>query len=76
MGRYFVFVPIILLVMLLPITISGLGVCQFAFVALFTRVGAPEPHVIGLSILFIALGIVGNLPGAFLFMTAPRPTRA
>jgi glycosyltransferase 2 family protein len=75
-GPYFIYVPIILLLMLLPITISGLGVAQYGFVTLFDRVAVPEPEAIALSILFIALGIVGNLPGAFLFMTAPRPARA
>jgi uncharacterized protein (TIRG00374 family) len=75
-GPYFIYVPIILLLMLLPITISGLGVAQYGFVTLFGRAAVPEPEAIALSILFIALGVVGNLPGAFLFMTSPRPARA
>ncbi len=38
---YFAFVPLILLIMLLPITVNGLGTSQAAFVWLFGRVQTP-----------------------------------
>jgi uncharacterized protein (TIRG00374 family) len=66
---YFAFVPIILLVMLLPISVYGLGTSQLAFTALFGRAGVPAGDAVALSLLFLSLGIVGNLPGAFLYMT-------
>ena len=74
LAAYFANIPIILLLMLLPITVSGLGVAQWAFTWLFVPVGAValEPVVFALSVLFLALGILGNLPGAFLFLTSPR----
>jgi uncharacterized protein (TIRG00374 family) len=71
-AMYFVFVPIVLLVMLLPITISGLGVSQWAFQTLFARVGVAAPPALALSILFVALGLVGNLPGALLYVAGPK----
>ena len=74
-GAYFAFVPIILLVMLLPITINGLGVSQWGFQTLFARVGTPAPQALALSILFVALGIVGNLPGAVLYLFRPKAAR-
>ena len=64
---YFLLIPIVLLVMLLPITVSGLGTSQAAFSFLFGQVGVPAPHAVALSILFVALGIVGNLPGSLLY---------
>jgi len=64
---YFAFVPIILLVMLLPVSINGLGTSQAAFVWLFGRIGIQSAPAFALSILFVALGIVGNLPGGFLY---------
>jgi glycosyltransferase 2 family protein len=64
---YFAFVPIILLVMLLPVTINGLGTSQAAFVWFFGRVGVASAPAFALSILFVALGIVGNLPGGVLY---------
>jgi uncharacterized protein (TIRG00374 family) len=69
---YFAFVPIILLVMLLPITIYGLGTSQLAFAALFARAGVPAGDAVALSLLFVALGLVGNLPGAFLYASRSR----
>jgi uncharacterized membrane protein YbhN (UPF0104 family) len=64
---YFAFIPVILLVMLLPITINGLGTSQAAFVALFTHAGVSSADAFALSVLFVALGIVGNLPGGLLY---------
>jgi hypothetical protein len=75
---YLAFVPLILLVMLLPISIYGLGTSQLAFAALFARAGVPAGDAVALSLLFVGLGIVGNLPGALLYVTraAPAFTRA
>jgi uncharacterized membrane protein YbhN (UPF0104 family) len=69
LDAYFAFVPLILIVMLLPITINGIGTSQAAFVWLFARVGVSEPLAFALSVLFVALGVVGNLPGALLYAT-------
>ena len=44
-------------------------VSQAMFDLLFTRVGVPSSQAVALSILFVALAIVGNLPGAFLYAT-------
>lgn len=72
LSTYFVFIPLIVIVMQLPITVSGLGTSQAMFDLLFTRVGVPSADAVALSILFIALAIVGNLPGAFLYATGRR----
>jgi uncharacterized membrane protein YbhN (UPF0104 family) len=75
LAVYFVFIPIIVLAMQLPITIQGLGTAQFAFERLFVPAGAPAASVVALSLLFIALGIVGNLPGGLLYASGSRPAR-
>ena len=59
---YFVFIPIILLVMLLPVTVNGLGTSQLAFAWLFTQAGVPEAHAVALSLLFVALGRSATCP--------------
>jgi hypothetical protein len=71
LAAYFAFIPLILLIMLLPITINGLGTSQLAFVWLFQQAAVPAPEAFALSILFVALGVVGNLPGGLLYATAP-----
>jgi uncharacterized protein (TIRG00374 family) len=70
-GPYFALVPIIVLVMQLPVSIAGLGTGNWAFVALFGQAGATQPDAFALSVLFIALGVIGNLPGAVLYATSP-----
>ena len=73
---YFAFIPVILLIMLLPVTINGLGTSQAAFVWFFGRVGVDAAPAFALSILFVALGVVGNLPGGLLYaMKGLAPVR-
>lgn len=69
LATYFVFIPLIVIVMQLPVTVSGLGTSQAMFGLLFTRVGVSPAEAVALSILFVALAIVGNLPGALLYAT-------
>jgi uncharacterized protein (TIRG00374 family) len=67
LEAYFAFIPVILLIMLLPVTINGIGTSQAAFVWLFPRADVTEPQAFALSVLFVALGVVGNLPGGVLY---------
>jgi glycosyltransferase 2 family protein len=66
-AMYFAFVPLILLVMLLPVTFNGIGTSQAAFVWFFGRAGVAAPAAFALSVLFVGLGVVGNLPGGLLY---------
>ena len=68
--------------MLLPVTFNGIGTSQIAFVSFFARVGVSPGPAFALSVLFVALGVVGNLPGGILYALgrsagarslAPRP---
>lgn len=80
---YLVYIPVILIVMMLPISISGIGTSQAAFWWLFGASGVSAEAAFGLSVLFVALGAVGNLPGGILYAAgglhgrpaAPAPTR-
>ena len=72
-SAYVAFVPIILLIMLLPITVYGVGTSQFAFDSLFGLIGVPAASAFALSVLFVALGLIGNLPGGLLYGLAPAP---
>ena len=67
LAAYFVFIPLIVLVMQLPISVSGLGTGQAAADWLFGQAGVPSAEAVALSLLFIALGTIGNLPGAALY---------
>ena len=69
LRTYFAFIPLILLVMLLPVTINGLGTSQAAFLWFFARASVPAADAFALSVLFVGLGVVGNLPGGLLYAT-------
>ena len=71
---YVVFVPLIVFIMQIPITPMGLGTSQFAFELFFGRVDVASADAVALSILFVALAVVGNLPGGLLYLTgSARP---
>lgn len=70
---YFAFIPVIVLIMQIPIAPSGIGTSQAAFLVLFGAAGVASADAVALSILFVALGIVGNLPGAILYASGRRP---
>jgi uncharacterized protein (TIRG00374 family) len=74
---YFAVIPVITLVMQIPITVAGLGTTQYAFEWMFGRIGVPAAVTFALSMLFLALGTLGTLPGGLLYaMTRPAPKDA
>jgi uncharacterized protein (TIRG00374 family) len=76
LATYFAFIPLIVFIMQIPITPNGLGTTQLAFERFFVPQGAPAAPVFALSVLFLALGILGSLPGGILYALsddAPRP---
>jgi uncharacterized protein (TIRG00374 family) len=76
LSLYFAFIPIIVFIMQVPITPNGLGTTQLAFERFFVPQGAPAPHVVALSFLFLGLGFLGSLPGGILYAfwdDAPKP---
>lgn len=72
-SAYLAFIPMILLVMLLPVTVNGIGTSQVAFVWFFEHAGTPAPEALALSVLFLGLGVIGNLPGGLLYAFEPAP---
>jgi hypothetical protein len=72
LAVYFALVPIILLIVLMPITINGVGTTQAGFVWLFGRAGVGNAPAFALSVLFLGIAVVGNLPGAFLYIARRR----
>jgi len=71
-GVYFAFVPLILLVMLLPVTFNGIGTSQAAFVWFFARAGVRAAASVAVSVLFVSLEVVGNLPVGLLWAADRR----
>jgi glycosyltransferase 2 family protein len=64
---FFCFVPPILVLTMLPISVGGWGTANYAYVALFSSVGMDRDGAFALSILILGLGVVGNLPGGLIY---------
>lgn len=73
LAWYFAVVPIIVLVVLLPISFAGLGTANLAFVSLFGLAGVAPADAFVLSVLFLTLSVLGNLPGGVLFAVGQGP---
>ncbi len=72
-GYYLVFMPLGLLTLLLPVSVSGFGVPQGVIVWLLRPQGVAEPLAFALSTLIVLTGLAGNLPGLWLYLTGRRP---
>lgn len=66
---YFLMVmPIIWVIMMVPISIAGLGVREGAFVLFFTQQGVSTENALLLSLLFFGLTVVIALVGGIIFL--------
>ena len=71
-SYYLLFMPLGLLVLLLPISISGFGVPQGVIVWLLRPIGVPDAQAFALSSLIVLTGLAGNLPGMWLWLRQRR----
>lgn len=75
-SYYWIFMPLNILVILLPLSLGGFGLPQGTMVWTLGPLGVPATQAFLLSLLFVLAGIVGNLPGAVLYACGPSPDTA
>lgn len=73
---FLLFMPLGLLMLLLPISISGFGLPQAMIVWLLQPMGVPESQSFALSTLIVLTGLAGNLPGLILWLRARNPVKS
>ncbi|MDQ7029134.1 MAG: lysylphosphatidylglycerol synthase transmembrane domain-containing protein [Ardenticatenia bacterium] len=64
---YLVFVPIISFLLVLPVSINGLGVRESGYVALFGQVGVSQESALAMSLAFYAITLLAGLIGGLLY---------
>jgi glycosyltransferase 2 family protein len=64
-----IFTPISIVVILLPISVGGLGVQEGLWAYLFTRVGLTADQAVTLSLTFTMLGWILSLPGSLVLLS-------
>lgn len=74
-AYYLLVMPLGLLMLLLPISVSGFGVPQGVLVWLLRPMGVAETASFALSTLIVLTGLAGNLPGLVLWLRRPDPAR-
>jgi uncharacterized membrane protein YbhN (UPF0104 family) len=74
---YFVlFLPLVTLVSLVPISIGGLGIREAVMVALFAAVGVSKADVLSVSLTVHIINTLLSLWGGFLLLRRPAPVVA
>lgn len=71
-----VFMPVVLILQVLPLGISGLGIREAALVLFLTPLGVPPEQAIALGLLLYLLNLVTSLPGAGTFAMGARKGRS
>jgi uncharacterized membrane protein YbhN (UPF0104 family) len=69
---YLLFMPLGLLMLLLPISVSGFGLPQGVIVWLLAPMGVAHEQSFALSTLIVLTGLAGNLPGLWLWLRQRR----
>jgi hypothetical protein len=71
-AAYLAFIPVVLMIQVLPIGISGLGPREWALVTLFTPLGVPQEQAVALGLLLYLLNVAASLVGAPSFAVGAR----
>ncbi len=64
---FLVLVPIVTIVTMIPVSISGLGVREGTVVYLFGQIGLPSASALSLSLTWFLTGVLASLPGGLVF---------
>ncbi len=64
---FLLFVPLISFLLVLPISLSGLGVREGGYIYLFAQAGVSAPLALAMSLLFYALNVATGLIGGVLY---------
>jgi glycosyltransferase 2 family protein len=67
LGYFFLFIPIISTLLLLPISLNGLGVREGAYVLLFASAGVGSVAAVSMSLAFYAITVTAGLIGGVLY---------
>ena len=67
-GLYFLLIPIIMIITLIPISIAGIGVRESSFVYFFTQAGSTSAQALSLSLLVFFQWILIALIGGIIYL--------
>ena len=68
LSYYFLFVPVVALVSMMPVSIAGLGVQEGAFVYFFSQTGTNSAIILAMALVVRLFLVVSVLPGGVLYL--------
>jgi len=68
-----VFVPLISLAGMLPISVNGLGIREALYLLLFGRIGVPADAAVSMALLYFAVTLAASLPGGIVYALQRGP---
>jgi glycosyltransferase 2 family protein len=69
LAAYLVYVPLIIMLTMLPISVGGFGVREGAFIYFFVGAGVPAESALALSILLYLVSLLSVLPGGVVYLS-------
>ena len=73
MAFWFMAVPLVALAMVLPISISGVGVREGGLALLLAPYGVPAEKAVAIGLLWFLLNILCGLAGGLMFLADRKP---
>jgi hypothetical protein len=68
-----VFVPLVSLAGMVPVSVNGLGVREALYILLFGRIGIPAELAVSLALLYFGVTVVASLPGGIVYALQKSP---
>jgi len=66
--HFMIFVPVVTLISMIPITLNGMGLREYAFVSLFTAIGIDREAATALGLLSSFVLILSAIPGGIIYV--------
>lgn len=73
LAYFFLFVPIITVISMAPVTFGGLGVREFLAIFLFHKVGLGTTEALSLSLLWFSISVIASIFGGVIFLFSGNP---
>ncbi len=68
LSYFFILVPIIVLISMIPVSLNGMGLREYAFMSLFSSFGVPLESCLALGLLSSVIIVLCSLPGGVLYI--------
>ncbi len=65
---FLIFIPVITLISMIPISLGGMGLREWSFLSLFKAMGVPDASCIALGIISSIMIILSSLPGGIVYI--------